>query len=71
MRPIEQINEKRISRSIQAYMEGEPNCTLNWILGVISSDVQIADRLLSTQLTRYANTPKYHELQNRLRNCTA
>lgn len=64
MPPVEQINEKRIARSIQAYMEGEPNCTLKWIIGVIGPDVAIADRLLSTQLLRYANTPQYRDLRN-------
>jgi hypothetical protein len=66
MRPIEEINEKRISRSMQAYLEGESNCTLKWILGVIDGDVPIAERLLSTQLARYVNTQRYQDLRQGL-----
>jgi hypothetical protein len=65
MRPIEQINEKRIARSILAYLEGQPNCSLKWILGVISVEAALAASLLS-QFSQYAGAPRYQELQDQL-----
>ena len=63
MRPIEQMNEKRILKSIQAYFEGERNCTVKWLRGVVGSDVPLANRLLLTRFSGYSNTPKYRDLQ--------
>ncbi len=61
MRSIEEMNEKRIRRSVQAYMEGEQN--LKWILGVIGPDRPLASQLLVNQFARYSNTSRYHELR--------
>ena len=44
MRPVEQINEKRLRRSIQAYLEGEQN--LRWVLGEIGRENGLALDLL-------------------------
>jgi hypothetical protein len=63
MRPIEQINEKRIVKSIQAYFESASSCTVKWIRGVIGSDMPLANRLLLSRFAEYANTPKYRQLQ--------
>lgn len=63
MRPIEQINEKRILKSIQAYFENERTCTVKWLRGVIGADVPLANRLLLTRFAGYSNTPRYRELQ--------
>jgi hypothetical protein len=63
MRSIEQINEKRILKSIQAYFEGERTCTVKWLRGVVGYDVPLANRLLLTCFAGYSSTPKYRELQ--------
>lgn len=65
MRPIEQINDKRIVRSILAYLEGQPNCSLKWILGVIGAEAALATSLLS-RCSQYAGTLRYRELQDQL-----
>ena len=66
MRPMSVINERRIFRSIQPYMEGDAKCSLKWILGVIASDKPIAARLLRTRFAQYANTQRYRELEEAL-----
>jgi len=71
MRPIEQINEMRILKSIKAYFDGESTCTVKWIRGVIGSDMPLANRLLLSRFTEYANTPKYRELQAMCKRSTA
>jgi hypothetical protein len=63
MPTVEKANEKRILRSIQAYFEGERNCTAKWLHGVIGSDVPLANHLLLTRFGQSANLSKYRELQ--------
>jgi hypothetical protein len=63
MRPIEQINEKRILKSIQTYLEAESRCSVKWLRGVIGADAPLANRLLLTRFAEYSNTPKYRQLQ--------
>jgi hypothetical protein len=63
MPTVEQANEKRILRSIQAYFEGERNCTAKWLQGIIGSDVILANHLLLTRFSPCANLPRYRELQ--------
>ena len=66
MRPMSVINERRIFRSMQPYMEGDAKCSLKWILGVIGADKPIAARLLLTRFAQYTNTQRYRELQEAL-----
>ncbi len=68
MRPIEQINEKRLRRSIQAYLEGEQN--LRWALGVIGIEHAPALRLLAAFQT-FVGTRRYSELKAALETVVA
>lgn len=61
VRPIEQINQRRLRRSIQAYLDGEQN--LKWILGVIDSEEALALQSLLARFPTFAGTPRYEELK--------
>ena len=63
MPTVEQANEKRILRSIEAYLQGERSCTTKWLKGVIGSDAPLANHLLLTRFRPYAGLPRYRELQ--------
>ena len=63
---IERANERWIFRSIQAYMEGENGCTLNWIRGVIDSDAQLARQILSARFSAYSHTPQFRKIDDLL-----
>jgi hypothetical protein len=63
MPTAEQANEKRISRSIEAYLQGERSCTTKWLKGVIGSDAPLANHLLLTRFSSYAGLPRYRELR--------
>ena len=60
MRPVEQISQRRLRRSMQTYLEGEQN--LRWILGVIGIENGPALRLLDG-LQEFAERPRYDELK--------
>jgi hypothetical protein len=60
---VEQVNERRIFRSMQPYMEGEEKCNLKWIRGVIGPDIPLARRLLLARFAPYKNTQRYCELE--------
>ncbi len=60
---VEQANERRIFRSMQPYMEGEEKCNLEWIRGVIGTDVPLARQFLLTRSAQYRDTTRYSELE--------
>jgi len=58
---IEKVVQRRILGSMQAYFEGAKN--LNWILGMIESNTQLAAQLLLSRFARYSNTQRFRDLQ--------
>jgi len=60
IKSVEEYNERRIFKSMQAFLEGEQS--LGWILGVIGNDAKLALRLLRTRLTNYG----YYDLRVQL-----
>jgi hypothetical protein len=59
-RPIEEINEKRLRRCVQAYLGGEKN--LNWIVGCIGVERALARELLEA-FRAFNGTARYDELK--------
>ena len=64
IRSVEQASERRVFRSIQAYLDGEQRCSRNWILGVIGADLALANHLLLTRFASYRQTPRFLDLQS-------
>ena len=60
---IEQASERRVVRSMQAYFEGERNCSRNWILGAIEGDIPLANQMLLTRFSGYRQTQRFRDLQ--------
>jgi len=63
-RSVEQTSERRVFRSIQAYLDGEQRCSRNWILGVIGADIELANHLLLTRFAGYRQTARFRDLQS-------
>src|SRR5713226_2897961 len=66
MASIEQVNERRISRSMQTYLEGEERCGLKWIRGIIGPEIPLARKLFLDRFGHYKNTPRYCDLEQAL-----
>ena len=62
--PIEQADQKRILRSMTAFLEKQQN--LGWILGVIGTQKTLALQLLTTRLVGYGDSARYAELKAKL-----
>ncbi len=60
---IEQVNERRIFRSMQTYLEKEEKCTPKWIRGVIGPNIPLAKKILLARFAEYKNTARYRDLQ--------
>jgi hypothetical protein len=60
---IEQVNERRIFRSMQTYLEKDEKCKPKWIRGVIGPDVPLAKKILLTRFAEYKNTARYRDMQ--------
>ena len=61
---VEEYNERRIFKSMQAFLEGEQS--LNWILGIIGNEPELALRLLRNRLTYYGNGDLRVQLEHEL-----
>jgi hypothetical protein len=48
---------------MQAYFEGERNCSRDWILGVIDGDMPLANHMLLTRFSSYRQTGRFRDLQ--------
>jgi hypothetical protein len=59
---VEQANERRIFRSMQAYLEGEEKCKPKWIRGVIGPDIPLANKILLARFAQYKSTARYGDL---------
>lgn len=60
---VEEANERRIFRSMQAYLEGAEKCTAKWLRGIIGPDIPLAKRTLMARFDQYKNTSRYKDLQ--------
>jgi len=58
--------EKYLQNSIRAYFEREPDCDLEWIVGVLGSAKITARTILTARFSQYALTDKYRNLMARL-----
>jgi hypothetical protein len=58
---IETVVQSRIFGSMQVYFEGVKN--LNWLLGMIESNTQLAAQLLLSRFAQYSNTQRFRDLQ--------
>jgi len=63
---LEDSTERYLQNSIRAYFEKEPDCDLDWIVGVLGSKKMTARALLSAKFGQYAFTEKYRILMRRL-----
>jgi hypothetical protein len=63
--PVEKAARKWHSRCVLAYLQGEQD--LRWILGVVRGSREQTAVLLLTELRNFSGTPRYCELQEKLR----
>jgi hypothetical protein len=66
VRSVEDIVKRRIEGSIQTYLDGDPNCSVKWIRGIIENETQFAGKLLMTHFAQYSESPRFRDLQNSL-----
>ena len=63
---LQDPTERYLQNSIRAYFEKEPDCDLDWIVGVLGSRKITARAILGTNFGQYAFTEKYRVLMRRL-----
>ncbi len=62
--PLEHLSEKRILRSMEAFLQTEQN--LPWVLGVIDKEQDFALKLLTTTLDGYGDPTRHMQLEQEL-----
>jgi hypothetical protein len=60
---VPSMNERRVFRSMQTYLEKEEKCTSRWIRGVIGPNIRLAKKILLARFAEYRNRARYRDLQ--------
>lgn len=61
--PVERPTEIYYQNSIRAYIEGMPDCDLEWITNVLSRAKITARALLASRFGTYESTKRYRALR--------
>lgn len=66
MRTAQESQEKYLKKSVMAYLEGQPNCTENWILGILKgSSTEMTNKILNS-LSAYGDSNRLATLRKRI-----